>query len=77
MMTEFKFGIFEFLKKVIAGSSVTLAVIYTMGHIVIAMTVVTVMTGASLWEAGTVALIEPVINGVWFYILHSICKMAL
>jgi len=74
MMTEFKFGIFEFLKKVIAGSSVTLAVIYTIGHIVIAMTVVTVMTGASLWEAGTVALIEPAINGVWFYILHSIYK---
>tara|TARA_A100001388_G_scaffold251355_1_gene213161 strand:- start:32 stop:277 length:246 start_codon:yes stop_codon:yes gene_type:complete len=74
MMTEFKFGIFEFLKKVIAGSSITLAVIYTMGHIVIAMTVVTVMTGASLWEAGTVALIEPAINGVWFYILHSIYK---
>ena len=74
MMTEFKFGIFEFLKKVISGSSVTLAVIYTIGHIVIAMTVVTVMTGASLWEAGTVALIEPAINGVWFYILHSIYK---
>ena len=74
MMTEFKFGIFEFLKKVIAGSSVTLAVIYTMGHIAIAMTVVTVMTGASLWEAGSVALIEPAINGVWFYILHSIYK---
>jgi len=73
-MTEFKFGIFEFLKKVIAGSSVTLAVIYTIGHIVIAMTVVTVMTGASLWEAGTVALIEPAINGVWFYILHLIYK---
>ena len=72
MMTEFKFGIFEFLKKVIAGSSVTLAVIYTIGHIVIAMTVVTLMTGASLWEAGSVALIEPAINGVWFYILHSI-----
>ena len=73
-MTEFKLGIFEFLKKVIAGSSVTLAVIYTLGHIVIAMSVVTIMTGASLWEAGTVALIEPAINGVWFYILHSIYK---
>ena len=35
-----------------------LAVIYTLGHIVIAMTVVSVMTGA-LWEAGAVALIEP------------------
>lgn len=73
-MTEFKLGIFEFLKKVIAGSSVTLAVVYTLGHVVIAMSVVTVMTGASLWEAGAVALVEPAINGVWFYILHTIYK---
>ena len=37
----------------------------------IAMTVVSIFTGASLWEAGTVALIEPSINGVWFYVLHT------
>ena len=35
---------------------------------------VTLMTGASLWEAGTVALVEPAINGVWFYVLHRIWK---
>ena len=35
------------------------------------MSVVTALTGASLWEAGAVALIEPSINGVWFYILHK------
>jgi uncharacterized membrane protein len=35
------------------------------------MTVVTVLTGASLWEAGLVALVEPTINGIWFYILHK------
>ena len=56
------------------GDSLILALIYTCGHIVIAMTVVTLMTGASLWEAGAVALIEPSINGVWFYILHMIWK---
>jgi uncharacterized membrane protein len=38
------------------------------------MTVVSVLTGASLWEAGAVALIEPTINGVWFYILHNFWK---
>jgi len=38
------------------------------------MSVVTIMTGASLWEAGLVALIEPSINGLWFYILHSTWK---
>jgi uncharacterized membrane protein len=73
-MTEFTHGIQGALKKLIAGSSVTLAIIYTLGHICIAMTVVSVMTGASLWEAGAVALIEPTINGVWFYILHSLWK---
>ena len=73
-MSEFTEGAFNFLKRLIKGSSVTLALIYTAGHIVIAMTVVSVMTGASLWEAGAVALIEPTINGFWFYILHSLWK---
>ena len=73
-MTEFTHGIQGALKKLIAGSSVILAIIYTLGHICIAMTVVSVMTGASLWEAGAVALIEPLINGVWFYVLHSLWK---
>ena len=73
-MTEFTHGIQGALKKLVTGSSVGLAVIYTLGHIVIAMTVVSLMTGASLWEAGAVALIEPSINGVWFYILHKTWK---
>ena len=75
-MTEFTQGIQGAVKKLITGSSVTLAVVYTLGHIVIAMTVVSLMTGASLWEAGAVALIEPSINGVWFYVLHSVWKKA-
>ena len=74
MKTEFETGIFEVLKKMMKGNSVVLAVIYTLGHVVIAMTVVSTMTGASLWEAGTVALIEPAINGVWFYVLHNLWK---
>tara|TARA_R100001079_G_C4298777_1_gene90301 strand:+ start:149 stop:385 length:237 start_codon:yes stop_codon:yes gene_type:complete len=73
-MSEFTEGAFNFLRRIIKGSSVMLAVIYTLGHICIAMTVVTLLTGASLWEAGAVALIEPTINGVWFYILHSTWK---
>ena len=66
-MTEFSDGIFNVIKQ----SSAALAVIYTLGHIVIAMTVVSLMTGASIWEAGAVALVEPAINGGWFYILHK------
>ena len=70
-MTEFTQGIQGAFRKLLTGSSLTLALIYTLGHIVIAMTVVSIFTGASLWEAGTVALIEPSINGVWFYVLHT------
>ena len=73
-MGEFNQGIYGALKTLIKGSSVTLAIIYTLGHIIIAMTVVSVMTGASLWEAGAVALIEPAINGIWFYFLHTTWK---
>ena len=65
---------FNLLEKLLGGSSITLAVIYTLGHIVIAMNVVYWMTGATLWEAGSVALVEPMINGIWFFVLHSLWK---
>ena len=73
-MTEFTQGIQGAFNKLLVSSSLGLALIYTAGHIVIAMTVVSVFTGASLFEAGTVALVEPAINGVWFYVLHKIYK---
>tara|TARA_Y100001973_G_C4958686_1_gene213860 strand:- start:69 stop:290 length:222 start_codon:yes stop_codon:yes gene_type:complete len=67
-MTEFTNGIF----KVIASTSVGRALIYTLGHVIIAMSVVSIVTGASLFEAGLVALIEPSINGVWYYCLDKL-----
>ena len=67
-MTEFSSGIF----KVIASTRAGRALVYTVGHVIIAMTVVSVLTGASLWEAGLVALVEPTINGFWYYILDKI-----
>ena len=73
-MTEFTLGIQGAFKKLLTSSSLGLAVIYTLGHICIAMIVVTILTGASLWEAGAVALIEPSVNGVWFYMLHKTYK---
>lgn len=73
-MSEFTQGIYRTLKSFIRGDSFILALIYTAGHIIIAMTVVSTMTGANLWEAGAVALVEPTINGVWFYTLHTIWK---
>ena len=73
-MTEFTTGIQGAFNSLIKKSSLTLALVYTVGHVIIAMTVVFTMTGANLWEAGTVALVEPAINGIWFYILHSVWR---
>jgi uncharacterized membrane protein len=73
-MTEFTNGIQGAFKQLITGSSISLAVTYTIGHVLIAVNVVYFMTGASLFEAGLVALVEPSINGVWFYLLHKIWK---
>ena len=71
IMTEFRDGFFRLIKKIIGGSSVTLALIYTLGHIIIAMTCNRIITGADWGLASIDAVIEPCINGVWFYFLHE------
>jgi uncharacterized membrane protein len=68
-MKEFKEGIFQTLKELLIQSSVARAVVYTLGHIIIAMTCNNLITGAP-WELAAVdAVIEPMINGVWYYVL--------
>ena len=71
MKTEFTQGIYNAVRQA-SKSSVSLALIFFIGHVIIALTVVSVLTGASLFEAGAVALIEPAINSVWFFILHKV-----
>ena len=58
-MSEFTKGIFNTVKENM-DESLLLAIIFFIGHILIAMTVVSMITGASIWEAGAVAIIEPV-----------------
>jgi len=70
-MSEFNKGIFNTIKESM-GESLLLAIIFFIGHIIIAMTVVSIITGASIWESGAVAIIEPAVNSVWFYILHKL-----
>lgn len=63
----------EFTKSYMSLSgSVSRTLVYTLGHILIAMNVVSFMTGASFFEAGAVALIEPLINGVWYFVLDRL-----
>ena len=63
----------EYLKyddiKVFKYENLYLAIIYTIGHILIAMTCNRIITGASLDMAAADAFVEPIINGFWFYFL--------
>lgn len=69
-MTEFTHGIINVIRSKM-DDSIFLAIIFFVGHVLIAMAVVSAITGASIWEAGAVALVEPAINSVWFYTLHK------
>lgn len=69
-MSEFKVGIYNLLKKIL-GNSIGRAVVYTIGHIIIAMTSNRLITGADWALAGADAVIEPMINGVWYYFLDK------
>lgn len=46
-------------------------VIYTIGHFMIAAACVMYFTGASFEAAITDAIIEPLINGVWYLVLDK------
>jgi len=71
MINEFKVGIFNLLKK-LGGTSIGRAIVYTIGHILIAMTCNRLITGADWSLAGVDALVEPLVNGVWFYMLDRL-----
>ena len=64
----------DLVKWILGGSSVTLAIVYTIGHMIIAIACVMIITGASLELATIDAIVEPLINGVWFYVLHETWK---
>jgi len=73
-MTEVRTGIFKLLERLIGGSSLTLAIVYTVGHIIVAAIVAYIITGTTIELAALDAVVEPIINGVWFYILHKAYK---
>ena len=52
-------------------SSFGLSIVYTVGHILIAWACATVIFQADFLLASADAIIEPVINGFWFFLLHK------
>ena len=55
--------------KIFKYENLYLSIVYTLGHISVAMACNRVITGASLDMAAADAFIEPIINGFWFYVL--------
>jgi len=47
-------------------------VIYTLGHFLIAAGCVMYFTGADFDSAITDAIVEPILNGVWYFVLDRL-----
>ena len=60
--------------KVFKYENIYLTIIYTIGHIAVAITCNRIITGASMDMAAVDAFVEPIINGFWFYVLHKTYK---
>ena len=57
------------------SDSLALTVIYSVGHFIIAVLCVYFITGASLQLATIDALVEPLLNALWLYLLHRVYYM--
>jgi len=72
-MTEFTSGIFNASKKVYASNkgSILRTIVYTIGHFLIAITVLMLIADVSFAVALTDAIVEPIANSIWYFILDK------
>ena len=72
-MTELTSGIFNSSKKIYASNkgSILRTIIYTLGHFVIAISVLMLVADVSFYIALTDAIVEPLANAVWYFILDK------
>ena len=72
-MTEFTSGIFNSAKSIYSNNkgSILRTAIYTIGHFVIAISVLMLVADVSFGVALTDALVEPIANSVWYFILDK------
>jgi|TARA_B100001059_G_C17693841_1_gene506406 uncharacterized membrane protein len=73
-MTEFTHGIFAASKNIYHNNkgSILRTIIYTIGHFAIAITVLMLVADVSLMIALTDAIVEPLANSVWYFVLDKI-----
>ena len=72
-MTEFTSGIFEVSKKIYLNNrgSLLRTLVYTLGHFIIAITVLMLISNVSFMIALTDAIVEPLANAVWYFVLDK------
>ena len=72
-MTEFTSGIFNASKKIYDTNkgSILRTIVYTIGHFVIAITVLMLVADVSFYIALTDAIVEPLANSVWYFVLDK------
>ena len=72
-MTELTSGIFNASKKIYDTNRVSIlrTIVYTVGHFAIAITVLMMVADVSFYIALTDAIVEPLANSVWYFILDK------
>ena len=72
-MTELTSGIFNASKKIYETNkgSIFRTIVYTIGHFVIAITVLMLVADVSFLIALTDAIVEPLANSVWYFVLDK------
>ena len=72
-MTEFNKGLYNAAKDVYEHNrgSILRTIVYTIGHFVIAITVLMLVADVSLQIALTDAIVEPLANSVWYFLLDK------
>ena len=72
-MVEVTKGIFEASKEIYNNNrgSILRTIVYTVGHFGIAITVLMLVADVSFMIALTDAIVEPIANSVWYFILDK------
>ena len=72
-MTEFTSGIFNAGKSIYSNNkgSILRTIVYTIGHFIIAITVLTLIADVTFMIALTDAIVEPLANAVWYFMLDK------
>ena len=72
-MVEVTRGIFEASKEIYSNNrgSILRTIVYTLGHFAIAITVLMLVADVSFMIALTDAIVEPIANSVWYFVLDK------